>query len=119
MPAIAARDGSMSTTVTDVPGSRAQSRATSSPSTPAPTTAMRPAGPGAASHVALSAVSMLAASAARSGGRPSGKRHNIFGGKVKHGLVRIKREAEAALQVRRAVLDAAHHRVAIFYGKRE
>ena len=68
----AARAGLMSTTVTCVPGILAHSRATSRPSTPAPTTAIRSAGPGAPSHTALSAVSMLAASTARSAGSPSG-----------------------------------------------
>ena len=76
-------------------------------------------GPGAPSQTALSAVSMLAASTARSGGSAVGQRHDIFGRKVKHGLVRIKREDEAAFQVGRAFLDAAHHRVAIFDGKRK
>ena len=44
---------------------RAQRKATSAPTTPAPITAIRPNGPGAASQVALSAVSMLAAITAR------------------------------------------------------
>ena len=70
------------------------------PSTPAPTTAIRSAGPGAPSQMALSAVSMLAASTARSAGSPSGSGTIFSAGKVKHGLVRIKRKAEAAFQRR-------------------
>ena len=61
------------------PSMRAQRKPTSAPTTPAPTTAMRPDGPGAASQVALSAVSMLAASTARDGGMSVGHRHHGVG----------------------------------------
>jgi KDO2-lipid IV(A) lauroyltransferase len=52
------------------------------PTTPAPTTAMRSAGPGAPSHSALSAVSMLAASTARCGGTWAGTSTTAFAGTV-------------------------------------
>ena len=65
-----ARAGLMSTSVTSVPGIRPHRYATREPTTPAPMTAMRSAGPGAASHTPLSAVSMLAASTARVAARP-------------------------------------------------
>ena len=69
---IGRRLSSTSTAVTSAPGSRAASDATSSPTTPAPTTTMRSPGPAPLSHRALSAVSMLAASVARRAGTPSG-----------------------------------------------
>ena len=58
---------------------RPHRKATSAPTTPAPTTAMRSAGPGAASQTALSAVSMLAASTARARRHAVGQRHDGVG----------------------------------------
>jgi len=55
-------------------------RANRSPTTPPPTIAMRSAGPGAASHTALSAVSRFAAKIARSGGTPSGSGTSALSG---------------------------------------
>ena len=64
--------GSMSISSTSAPGSRAASAAIRQPTTPAPITAIRSPGPGAASHRPLIAVSMLAASVARRSGTSSG-----------------------------------------------
>ena len=70
--AMAARAGLMSISSTRAPGTRAASHAVRQPTTPAPMTAMRPPTGGRASHRMLTAVSMLAASAARSVGTASG-----------------------------------------------
>src|SRR5215213_6398688 len=74
--ASASRAGSMSMRVTSAPSICAQRNPASAPTTPAPTTAIRLDGPGAppqaASQVALSAVSTLAASAARGSGTSAG-----------------------------------------------
>ena len=57
----------------ELPGQARLGPATIAPTAPAPTTAIRSAGPGAASHTALSAVSMFAARTARCGVTDSGK----------------------------------------------
>ena len=59
---------------------------------PAPTTTIRSAGPAPESHSALSAVSMLAASVARRGGRPSGSGTAMRGGRLKHVLMGVQAE---------------------------
>ena len=94
--ASSARAGSMSISVTVAPSTRAQRNPTSAPTTPAPTTAMRPDGPGAASQVALSAVSTLAASTARDSGISPGHRQHGLGRNVEFGLVGMQREDVAA-----------------------
>jgi hypothetical protein len=70
--AVAARDGSVSTSVTVTPGIRANSHAVRQPSTPAPTTHARSPTRGAASHSALTAVSAMPASTARRAGMSGG-----------------------------------------------
>ena len=101
------------------PGTRAASQATSRPTTPAPTTAMRSPSRGAASHSALTAVSMLAASTARAGGTPSGssmhrlRRHHVAR------LVRVQAEHRAAEQRGRAPLDHADAGVAVLDRRRK
>ena len=76
------RAGSMSTRVTSRSGSLPHSHAHSAPTTPPPTTAMRSAGPGAASHTALSAVSMLAASTPRDAGTSAGSSVTASAGRL-------------------------------------
>ncbi|MDT4874907.1 hypothetical protein FQZ97_1102410 [compost metagenome] len=77
---MSARLASVSITCTSHPGSRAASHATSRPSVPPPTTAMRSPRRGAASHNALMAVSRLAASTARAAGTPLGKGTTAWAG---------------------------------------
>ena len=78
---------------------------------------MRSAGPGAASHTPLSAVSMLAASTARCGGTSSGKRHGGACRDVEYGLVRVERKDGLARKASPAVLDPSDGGVAVFHGK--
>ena len=111
--------GSMSTSVTSAPGSSAHSHAHQEPTTPPPTTAMRSAGPGAASHTALSAVSMLAASTARAAGTPVGSGAAASAGTIERGLMGMERKADAADESGRPGLDAADGRVAVFHRKRK
>ena len=118
--ASAARAGSMSMSVTSAPGIRPQRKATSAPTTPAPTTAMRSGRARArASQIALSAVSMLAASTARGGGMSSGTGTTASAGTVELGLMRMQREDIAADQRGRPGLDHADRRVAVFHRERE
>src|SRR6516164_3374413 len=72
--ATSARAGLVSTSVTSPPAIRPQRNATNAPTAPAPTIAIRSAGPGAPSQTALRAVSILAASTARLGGKLFGRR---------------------------------------------
>ena len=78
--ASAARSGLTSTSVTSVPGSRAQSQPVSAPTVPAPTTAIRSPAEAPESHRMLSAVSMFAASTARPAGSPRGSGTAIAAG---------------------------------------
>ena len=80
---------------------------------------MRPDGPGAASQVALSAVSMLAASTARCSGMSPGSGTTASAGKIELGLMGMQREDGAADQRRRPGLDLADRGVAIFHRERE
>jgi len=68
---------------------------------------MRSTGPGAASHTALSAVSILAASTARAAGTPSGIGANRVGRHIEDALMRMQREHQPALQLGRPLLDPA------------
>ena len=114
-----ARAGLMSTSVTSAPGSRPHRYATRAPTTPAPTTAMRSAGPGAASQTALSAVSILAASTARCGGRFSGSTTAALAGILNRfwcgWSVKTVRPRRASV----AAFDPADRGIAIFHRKRK
>ena len=65
-----------------MPGTPRQSRAQSSPTTPPPTTTTRSPTTGRASHITFTAVSRLAASTARPGGTPAGRRVTALRGTV-------------------------------------
>ena len=84
------------------PGSgRAAARRSSRPC-PAPTTATRSPTSGAASHSALTAVSTVPASTARSAGTPSGTTCTAVGRHDVARLVRVRQKTRAAAQVGRA-----------------
>src|ERR1700716_845476 len=70
--ATVARAGLISTRVTSADANSRQTSPVNAPTTPAPTTATRPKGPGPASKTEFSAVSMLAASTAREAGTFAG-----------------------------------------------
>ena len=101
------------------PGIRAASAAMKQPTTPAPTTAMRSPRRGPASHSALTAVSMLAASAARASGTSSGTGSDGVGRHDVAILMRIKAEDAPAAQRRASRFDDADRGVAVFHRRRE
>ena len=81
--ATVARPGSTSTSSTSAPGIRAASHATRRPTAPPPTTAMRAPTAGAPSQRTFTAVSALAASAARPVGTSSGSGTTAVAGTTK------------------------------------
>ena len=100
--AISARDATTSTTVTRVPGSRAQSRATSSPTTPPPTTAMWSAGAGAAVPQRIERGLHIGGQHRARRRHPIRDRHDAIGRHREDALVRMQREHDPAAQLREA-----------------
>ena len=85
---------------------------------PPPTTAIRSAGPGAPSHTALSAVSILAASTARRGAHHRVRQTRALGQR-EQSLVRMQAKHNAIASSGRARSRHARHRIAVFDGKRK
>ena len=89
------------------------------PTIPAPTTTILSPGPAPQSHRALRAVSILADSTARRGGRPSGS--GAQGGCVGHeaGLVGVEREDGAPGEAGRPLFGDPDRAIAVFDRERE